>query len=195
MSIVLRSLDGQSMMCKKQDIDSMKACAAEFQHVHPSQLVLLHSGRLLIDSCMMESICQQSVIHVVLKPTARIHYRMVQLYNQAKSLRNQLDSLDKLLQVETSEINQAARHVIDLFAVKTKLQEMKCSAFQNAMMFIERLVMFNWHITRQVLHVMTQTNQTNQNHQNHATKPCNQARPTKPCNQPVTMHDCCNLTI
>lgn len=71
-----KTMHGQSIVCDQLDVDAMKARAAKWQQVHSSQLVLLHSGRQLVDNSMLGSICQQSVIHVVLKPTARIHCRI-----------------------------------------------------------------------------------------------------------------------
>jgi hypothetical protein len=182
-SIVLRDLTGKSMMCSMDviNLDAMKACAAKWQQVHPSQLMLLHSGRQLADQ-LLGSICHQSVVHVVLKPTAKIHYQMLQMHSRAKAMRCKLNCLDKLLQVQMCDINQAAKDVVDMFVIKAKLQQMH-NAFGHAMDFIERLVLFNWQVAKLVGQHMQRQQKTNRQ----LCKPAKPAKPAKP-NHPQPNH-------
>ena len=178
-SIVLRDLNGKTMMCSMDvvDLDAMKACAAKWQQVHPCQLMLLHSGRQLADH-MLESICHQSVVHVVLKPTAKIHYQMVQMHSRAKAMRCKLDCLEQLLKVQMCDINQAAKDVVDMFVIKTKLQQTHNNSFQHAMDFIERLVLFNWQVAKLVGQHIKKQQQTNQSCK--PLTPTNQTTPNQP---------------
>lgn len=173
-SIVLRDLNGKTMMCSMDvvNLDAMKACAAKWQQVHPSQLMLLHSGRQLADH-MLESICHQSVVHVVLKPTAKIHYQMVQMHSRAKAMRCKLDCLEQLVKVQMCDINQAAKDVVDMFVIKTKLQRTHNNAFQHAMDFIERLVLLNWQVATLVGQHIKRQQQTNR-------QLCKPAKPNQP---------------